>query len=156
MSFEDILDKWERSKPVKRATPSMKKKKKLNLEMESMLDLFPPDDGIAKEEVDDRPVPGRIKRRNYRRMKPQVVLDLHGFNVVSAKVELEDFIKRCKRKKIEKVLIIHGKGLHSDNNESVLRTTVKNYLMGNSDIGEIGHPSEKEGGCGATWAIIKY
>ncbi len=153
MDFEDILKEWDTTKKTKSAKVSKKKKKNDNLSMDSILDMYPPEDKV--ENYDPRPVPSRIKRRNYRRMKHQITLDLHGFNVVSAKVELEDFIKRCKRKGLEKVLIIHGKGLHSDNGDSVLRTTVKNYLMECSFIGEIGHPSEKEGGCGATWAIIK-
>ncbi len=155
MDFDDILKEWDKSKK-KYTKPSQKKKeKRKSLEtMHSILDLYPPDDSMSDPD-DDRPVPNRVKRRNYRRMKIQETLDLHGFNLASARVELDDFIKRCKRKKIEKVLIIHGKGLHSNNGESVLRTAVKDFLMKSTSIGEIGHPSEREGGCGATWAIVK-
>ncbi|OQY37828.1 MAG: hypothetical protein B6229_07515 [Spirochaetaceae bacterium 4572_7] len=122
--------------------------------MDSFLDMYPPNDDSCLEEVEKPTV--RQKRRNYRRMAPQERLDLHGFSIVSAIIELEDFIARCKRRKIEKFLVIHGKGLHSPNGDAILRDSVRNYLHDSPIIGEIGHPSEKEGGAGATWAIIKY
>lgn len=153
MDFEDILNSWE-SGNIKKSSTKKRADKVKNLNMDSFINLYPPTDDIDKSDQ-ERPTI-RQKRRNYRRMKPQEVLDLHGFNIVSAKVELEDFIKRCKRRKLEKVLIIHGKGLHSPEGEAVLRSAVKNELNVSPDIGEIGHPSEKEGGVGATWAIIKY
>ncbi len=158
MSFEDILNQWDtnKNKNISRNNDknAIKSVKKQTLNMDSFIDLYPPDESIS-DSGDDRPVPNRVKRRNFRKMKIQETVDLHGFNIASAKVELEDFILRCKRKRIEKVLIIHGKGLHSEGGNAVLRTAVKNWLMTSSYIGEIGHPSEKEGGCGATWAIIK-
>ncbi len=157
MSFEDILNQWDKDKgSVKKSIKKNVKKnpKKEDKTMSSFLDMYPPDSGLVKTVI-EKPTQ-RQKRRNYRRMKPQEVLDLHGFSLVSAKVELEDFIKRCKRRRIEKILIIHGKGLHSPDGEAVLRDCVKNELMDSMLIGEIGQPSEKEGGAGATWCIIKY
>ena len=40
--------------------------------------------------------------------------------------------------------------------EAVLRDWVRQALAESPFIGETGHPSEKEGGAGATWAVIKY
>lgn len=153
MDFQDILNSWEKGEVKKRE----KKKSSVKIDrgdMKSFINLYPPTEDLNKEFY-EKPTK-RQKRRNYRRMKPQEILDLHGYSVVSAMVELDDFIKRCKKRKLEKVLIIHGKGLHSQDGDAVLRTAVKNELSVSPDIGEIGHPSEKEGGVGATWAIIRY
>ena len=116
--------------------------------------MYPPDELSGEPEPEK--ATSKQKRRNYRRMKPQETIDLHGFSLLSARIELEDFLKKCLRRRLEKVLIIHGKGLHSPEGEAVLRTCIRNELKSLSFIGEIGHPSEKEGGAGATWAIIKY
>lgn len=153
MDFEDILNSWDSKKKFIQR-PKVNKKAQSKSDMSSYIDLYPYDEDFKKD-INDKPTP-RQKRRNYRRMKPQEVLDLHGYNVVSAKVELDDFIKRCRKRKIEKILIIHGKGLHSPEGEAVLRSAVKHELAASPYIGEIGHPSEKEGGVGATWAIVRY
>ena len=159
MDFEDILKQWSMG-DGKKTSPTNDKRKIKNknstagVSMDSLLDLYPPNDDSCSGEVEKPTV--RQKRRNYRRMAPQERLDLHGFSVVSGIIELEDFIARCKRRRIEKILIIHGKGLHSPNGDGVLRESVISYLHDSPNIGEIGHPSEKEGGAGASWAIIKY
>jgi DNA-nicking Smr family endonuclease len=156
VNFKDILDTWESSEKKKISyNKPARENNTSKYSMEEYLKLFPPEkENIIFEQ--EKIAPQRIKNKNYRRMKIQETLDLHGFKLVSARVALEDFIKNCKRKKIEKILIIHGKGLHSESGDSVLRKTVKDFLMNCPDIGEIGHPSEKDGGFGATWAIIRY
>lgn len=163
MGFEDILNEWELSK-----SSSGKNKKNINhkqiknsklanqkSKMSSFLDMYPPVDEIESEVIPKK-VYLKQQRRNYKRMKPQKVLDLHGFTLAFAKIELDDFILNCKKRKIEKIMIIHGKGLHSPDGEAVLRIFIRNELKLSPYIGETGHPSEKEGGAGATWAIIKY
>lgn len=156
MSFEDILNQWDSQKKTEPGKTIKKKSKKSEAEasMSSFLDMYPPDE-LSGEPEPEKPTP-KQKRRNYRRMKPQETIDLHGFSLLSAKIELEDFLKSCLKRRIEKVLIIHGKGLHSPEGEAVLRTCIRNELKSLSFISEIGHPSEKGGGAGATWAIIRY
>ena len=156
MSFEDILNQWDSQKKRQISESTKKKSKKSSQEvtMSSFLDMYPPDELSGEPEPENLTV--RQQRRNYRRMKPQETIDLHGFSLLSAKIELDDFLKRCLRRKLEKVLIIHGKGLHSPEGDAVLRTCIRNELKSLSFIGEIGYPSEKEGGAGATWAIIRY
>lgn len=156
MGFEDILNQWD-SRKVSEKKSESSKKSVLNRErrdMSSFLDMYPPDE-FSGEPQPEKPTI-RQKRRNYRRMKPQETIDLHGFSLQSAMFALEDFLTSCRKRKIEKVLIIHGKGLHSPEGEAVLRTSIRNELKALSFIGEIGHPSEREGGAGATWAIIRY
>lgn len=155
MSFEDILNMWENG--IEKSNSNKVKKITKNNDMHNMdsfLDLYPPVEGSGEPEAEK--LTPRQKKRNYRRMKPQETLDLHGYTIISAMIELEDFIIRCRKRKIEKILIIHGKGLHSPEGEAVLRVAVRDKLKASPFIGEIGHPSEMEGGAGATWAIIKF
>ena len=154
MSFEDILNQWDENLNINKKRKIVENVKKEDHSMSSFIDLYPPD--IEQAEGVKEELTIRQKKRNYRRMKPQKILDLHGFTLLAAEIELDDFLKKCKKKHIEKILIIHGKGLHSKDGEAVLRIWLRNELKSNDLIGEIGHPSEKEGGAGATWAILKY
>ena len=45
--------------------------------------------------------------------KKKATIDLHGFSLDEANNEVEKFIKNCFEKKIEKLIIITGKGLRS-------------------------------------------
>lgn len=156
MSFEDILNQWEgQAQRMKRPkTQREKKHESEDLSMNSFLDMYPPTEGSGETPAEKKTA--RQKRRNYRRMKAQEVLDLHGFSIISAEVELDDFIKLSRKRRLEKVLIIHGKGLHSPDGEAVLRIFVRDFLRNSPYVGETGHPSEKEGGAGATWAVLRY
>jgi len=84
----------------------------------------------------------------------QRTLDLHGLTVKEALDALGHFINKCRRDRINKILIIHGKGLHSKKGP-VLKDEVVKYLRANSFIGETGTPGRAEGGSGASWAIIR-
>ncbi len=157
MDFDQILKQWENSCNNNSSNKKSKKredKSREDLTMKSLLEMYPPDEDSLNQYT---PKPTeRQKRRNYRRMKPQETLDLHGYTLMSAIIELEDFLNRCKKRRIEKILIIHGKGLHSPDGDSILRKGIIDKLKTLNFIGEIGHPSEKEGGAGATWAVLKY
>lgn len=156
MDFNDILNQWDsRETSINtKKTKDKVKKEVMSSSMSSLLDLYPPDDSSG-ETMPDKPTHRQV-RRNYRRMKAQETIDLHGFSLLAAKIELDDFLIRCRKRKLEKILIIHGKGLHSPDGEAVLRNFIRGELRQLSFIGEIGHPSEREGGAGATWAVITY
>lgn len=155
MDFESILNQWDK-RPKEKKKPAARKKVRKEApahSMDDLLDFYPPDEDLNKKHTVYEPTI-RQKRRNYRRMKHQDVIDLHGLTARDAESELKYYIEKCKRRGILKVLIIHGKGLHS-RGESVLRETVARFLEKSPLVGETGHPSEKDGGLGATWAIIK-
>ncbi|MBO4533537.1 MAG: Smr/MutS family protein [Treponema sp.] len=89
-------------------------------------------------------------------MKPEAVLDLHGLHQDEAHIQLESFITNCKRRGLRKVLIIHGKGIHTHGTDPVLGEVVRRFIESDSRCGQSGHPKNKgEGGSGATWIILK-
>lgn len=96
--------------------------------------------------------------RNYLiNMKPEAVLDLHGLHQDEAEQKLTFFVNQCVRKKIRKVLIIHGKGNHTKGSDPVLGELVRKFIEYNPYCGMSGHSKNKnEGGSGATWIILKW
>lgn len=97
------------------------------------------------------------QNRNYiLNMKPEARLDLHGLHQDEARVKLDSFITDCCRKGLRKVIIIHGKGIHTTGTDPVLGELVRKFIEHDKRCGSSGHPKTKqEGGSGATWVILK-
>lgn len=95
--------------------------------------------------------------RNYLiNMKPQAYIDLHGLHQDEAERKLNDFVTACCRRGLKKILIIHGKGIHTTGADPVLGKLVRNFIEQDKRCGTSGHPkSKQEGGTGATWVILK-
>lgn len=110
-------------------------------------------DGHRDEEQDDRQ--RRIEEaERVRRMKPQAVLDLHGQSAAEAESSISRFLFDASRKGLDKVLLIHGKGLHSAG-EPVMEDAVRKALEKNSLAGSFGFADRNQGGRGATWVRLK-
>jgi len=103
---------------------------------------------------DESSVTPAEKRRRLRAKKCEAVIDLHGLTRDEAWTRLESFFGDCRRKGLEKILIIHGKGTHSVENP-VLRRMVSAFLEQNIHAGESGVSSKDDGGSGSTWVILK-
>ena len=95
------------------------------------------------------------EKRRLRTMRPQAEIDLHGMTLEEAYGALVTFFEDAVRREYQKVLIIHGKGNHSQNGP-VLARFVQKFLETNSHAGETGHPKGRDGGTGSTWVILKY
>tara|TARA_Y100000768_G_C23814630_1_gene603486 strand:- start:417 stop:836 length:420 start_codon:yes stop_codon:yes gene_type:complete len=69
-------------------------------------------------------------------------IDLHGYTLDSANVEIEKFILFCFEKNIKKINVITGKGKRSKNlndpyqskDLSILKYSVPNYIKNNSNL----------------------
>jgi len=69
-------------------------------------------------------------------------IDLHGFNLNEANIEIEKFVLTCFEKGIYKINIITGKGSRSKNTKdpyqskdlSILKHSVPNYIKENKDL----------------------
>jgi DNA-nicking Smr family endonuclease len=127
MDFKRILDDWERRNPQ----PGPFK-----------------DDDTGESE-------GRgEKRRRLLARKPDALIDLHGLTQDEAWAALNLFFDDAKRRGLEKVLIIHGKGSHSAG-FGPLKRLVKDFIQRCPAAGESGHNPPSGGGGGATWVLIK-
>ena len=107
-----------------------------------------------REEGDDNRQRRIDEAERVRRMKPQAVLDLHGQTAAEAESSISRFLFDASRKGLDKVLLIHGKGLHSTG-EPVMEDTVRKALEKNSLAGSFGFADRNQGGRGATWVRLK-
>ena len=107
----------------------------------------------AADEYNERT---KMESREYlRTMRPEARIDLHGFTREEAWSRLTGFVNDCIRRGLKKILIIHGKGNHSNGSDPVLGPMVKTFIEQNKNLGTSGHPDRSMGGNGATWVIIK-
>ena len=67
----------------------------------------------------------RSKSFKKNKLKPNIILDLHGYTLDSAKLLLHKFICDCYEKNVRNILIITGKGI---NNKGVLKEEVPKWL----------------------------
>ena len=81
-------------------------------------------------------------------------IDLHGLTREEAWSRLGAFISECSSRRLKKVLIVHGKGKHSEE-EPVLKNLVRSFIEQDKRLGASGHPGGIDGGSGATWVIIR-
>ena len=93
------------------------------------------------------------------------LLDLHGYSLESANKEVEKFIEKSFSEGFNKLKIITGKGLHSENEKnpyvsndlSILKNSVPEFIRTSSDLNKliisINDAEKKDGGEGAL--IIK-
>jgi DNA-nicking Smr family endonuclease len=85
-------------------------------------------------------------------------IDLHGMDSVSAEQVLKNALADCKRRGITQILIIHGRGVHSDPTEGgVLKKMVRDNLEFRyaAAIRSFGPALPHEGGDGATVVRLK-
>jgi DNA-nicking Smr family endonuclease len=107
----------------------------------------------AADEYNER---AKMENREYlRTMRPEARIDLHGLTRDEAWNRLSGFVNDCVRRGLKKILIIHGKGNHSNGSDPVLGAMVKTFIEQNKNLGSSGHPDRNLGGSGATWVIIK-
>ena len=94
-------------------------------------------------------------------------LDLHGFTLDEANKRVESFITDCFNQKVSKVIIVTGKGLHSQNDQDpyiskefgILKNSVPDFIKNNpilmAKIKSITDAKITDGGSGAFYVILK-
>ena len=94
-------------------------------------------------------------------------IDLHGYTLEEANKTIENFIHQSFREKINKLIVVTGKGLHSQNEKdpyvskdlSILKYSVPEFIENNKNlmsiINEIKDASIEDGGSGAFYIFLK-
>ncbi|MCK5084041.1 MAG: Smr/MutS family protein [Candidatus Pacebacteria bacterium] len=77
----------------------------------------------------------------------QAELDLHGLTKEESREEIFDFLSEANSKGYNKIRIITGKGIHSENNQGVLNRYVRSILI--EENLEYCEAKINEGGSGA-------
>jgi DNA-nicking Smr family endonuclease len=172
MDFGEILDEWERETAIPQGKKKRREREKLRQSKQqeeiekarkqeaptprevlaAWLDTNGVYDKDAAEGLSETP---SAERRQYLLdKKPDALIDLHGLTQDKAWPVLEAFFHECKQKKLEKVLIVHGKGNHSAGN-AVLRQLAQRFIEKCPYAGESGHNPARSGGSGVTWVLLK-
>ena len=94
-------------------------------------------------------------------------IDLHGYTLDEANKTIENFIKEAFSQNINKLIVVTGKGLHSENEKdpyvskdlSILKYSVPEFISNNPDlmsmINEITDAKIEDGGTGAFYIFLK-
>ena len=94
-------------------------------------------------------------------------IDLHGYTLDEANKTIEKFIYRSFTEKINKLIVVTGKGLHSQNEKDpyvskdlgILKYSVPEFIENNKSlmniIKEIKDASIEDGGSGAFYIFLK-
>ncbi len=168
VGFDEILREWEAGRRAEREAQGDAKGKARSdagrrtgrgssaaRSLAQWLERHPPKEQAGREKGYVSPQAERAERAaELRRMKPQAALDLHGLRAEQVIPALERFVSASRRAGLRKVLIIHGKGKHSQG-EPVLQRLVRAYLERSLHTGAFGPADRAMGGSGATWAALR-
>jgi len=105
-----------------------------------------------------------LKKKKFFKTKS---IDLHGYTLDQANKTIEDFITKSYEEKINKLIIVTGKGLHSQNEKDpyvskdlgILKYSVPEFINNNkylmSMINDIKDAKIEDGGEGAFYIFLK-
>mgnify|MGYP001402718267 FL=1 len=94
-------------------------------------------------------------------------IDLHGYTLEQANKFIEDFIIKSYEEKINKLIVVTGKGIHSQNEKdpyvskdlSILKYSVPEFISKNKNlmkvINDIKDAKVEDGGTGAFYIFLK-
>ena len=104
---------------------------------------------------------------NEKKSKSTRLIDLHGFTLDKANIAIKDFINTSHKDGIQKLIVVTGKGLHSNNEQnpfvskdlSILKYSVPDFINNNHElmkkIIEIKEADINDGGSGAFYVYLK-
>ena len=106
----------------------------------------------------------KIKTDNTTKIRS---IDLHGYTLEEANKAIEEFIIKSFEEKINKLIVVTGKGIHSDverdpyvsKDLSILKYSVPEFISNNQNlnnlINEITDAKIEDGGSGAFYIFLK-
>ena len=112
-------------------------------------------------------LPNKDLRKQNRLSFKTKSIDLHGYTLEQANRKIEDFIYSAFAEKVNKLIVVTGKGLHSQNEKdpyvskdlSILKYSVPEFIENNKNlmsiINEIKNASIEDGGSGAFYIFLK-
>ena len=112
-------------------------------------------------------IPDKDFKNIEKKNKKTRSIDLHGFTLDEANKTIENFINKAYSENINKLIIVTGKGLHSENEKDpyvskelgILKYSVPEFISNNASlmsmINEITDAKIKDGGAGAFYVYLK-
>ena len=115
----------------------------------------------------DEKLPNKDYRTTNQKIYKTRSIDLHGFTLDKANKIIEDFIYRAYKEKVNKLIVVTGKGIHSQNEKdpyvskdlSILKYSVPEFIENNKSlmniINNIKDANIEDGGSGAFYIFLK-
>jgi DNA-nicking Smr family endonuclease len=115
----------------------------------------------------DQKLPNKDNSKKKMERGELISIDLHGYTLEEANQTIEKFINESFENNISKLIIVTGKGLHSNNtndpyvsqNLSILKHSVPEFIKKNQElmmkIYDIKEADIKDGGDGAFYIFLK-
>ena len=112
-------------------------------------------------------LPNKDNLFKKKKFREQLTFDLHGFSLNKANNKISDLISYAYDNGVRRLIIVTGKGLHSNNEQDpyiskdlgILRYSVPEYIKSNNElmakIVNIESAEVKDGGSGAFYIYIK-
>ena len=116
---------------------------------------------------DKNPLPNKDNNLRKKKIGKIRSIDLHGYGLEEANKTIEDFILKSQKDGVTKLIVVTGKGLHSQNENdpyvskelSILKYSVPEFIENNKNlmniINEIKDASIEDGGSGAFYIFLK-
>ena len=94
-------------------------------------------------------------------------IDLHGYTLEKANIVIEEFILKAFEESVSKLIVVTGKGIHSDVEKdpyvskdlSILKYSVPEFINNNKNlmsvINDIQDATIEDGGSGAFYVLLK-
>jgi DNA-nicking Smr family endonuclease len=91
-------------------------------------------------------------KRGY--IEPQATLDLHGMRVTEASQSMNRFLRQALKRGLRCVLVIHGKGQGSRDQQPVLKQKTNQWLRQRDEVLAFVSAPRWNGGTGATYVLL--
>ena len=116
----------------------------------------------SKEKVSNKDIKSQDKKTYKIRS-----IDLHGYSLDKANKAIESFINKAFLENVNKLIVVTGKGLHSENEKDpyvskdlgILKYSVPEFISNNTNlmsmINEITDAEIEDGGSGAFYIFLK-
>ena len=115
----------------------------------------------------DEKLPNKDEKLSNKKKISIKSFDLHGYSLDEANNKMNDLIKDSYEKGVKKLIIVTGKGLHSQNekdpyiskNLGILKYSVPEYIKNSNElmslISQIKEAENEDGGSGAFYVYLK-
>ena len=112
-------------------------------------------------------LPNKDIKFNKKKIFETRSIDLHGYTLEEANKAIEDFINKAFLENVNKLIVVTGKGIHSDNEKDpyvskelgILKYSVPEFISNNTSlmsmINEITDAKIEDGGSGAFYIFLK-
>ena len=116
---------------------------------------------------DNEKLPNKDLDKTSKKIKKVSTFDLHGYSLNDANIKIKDLIHEAYENQINKLIIVTGKGLHSENDRNpyiskdlgILKNSVPEFIKEDDElmkiISEIKEASIEDGGKGAFYIFLK-